>query len=90
MLIKSTIKDYNCYNKISLVLKISQQDVVKSMMKKCSIFMRLMELWKSVIIPMNDLLNSSLKIIQQIIAYYIKFLHCISEINLARVPARQH
>ncbi|CAB4442298.1 unnamed protein product [Rhizophagus irregularis] len=47
-----------------------------------SIFMRLMELWKSVIIPMNDLLNSSLKIIQQIIAYYIKFLHCISEINL--------
>ncbi|CAB5379922.1 unnamed protein product [Rhizophagus irregularis] len=48
MLIKSTIK----------VLKISQQDVVKSMMK------------------------NSLKIIQQIIAYYIKFLHCISEINL--------
>ncbi|CAB5389053.1 unnamed protein product [Rhizophagus irregularis] len=72
LLIKSTIK----------VLKISQQDVVKSMMKKCSIFMRLMELWMSVIIPMNDLLNSSLKIIQQIIAYYIKFLHCISEINL--------
>ncbi|CAB4477864.1 unnamed protein product [Rhizophagus irregularis] len=33
-------------------------------------------------------MDSSLKIIQQIIAYYIKFLHCISEINLLNWTVR--